>query len=38
MPTKGKLFFVENLGGVDGPPTCKDMTTYLIDIVYPIPF
>ncbi len=31
---KAKKKFVENVGGVDGPPTCKDVATYLVDIVY----
>jgi hypothetical protein len=29
-----KKKIVENVGGVDGPPTCKDVATYLVDIVY----
>jgi hypothetical protein len=28
---KAKKKFVENVGGVDGPPTCKDVATYLVD-------
>jgi hypothetical protein len=30
-----ELFFVENVGGVDGPPTCENVTKYLVDIVHP---
>jgi hypothetical protein len=32
---KMKLFFVENIGGVDGPPTWEDVAAYLVRIVHP---
>jgi hypothetical protein len=39
MLTKGrKKKIVENVGGVDGPPTCENVATYLVDIVHPMLF